>query len=217
MAATQALARACWGVPYNLSEYRENATAPDASGDEVALIHRIVEMNTADIALYHRAREIFHARVPALPDAVLADGWNPLAVFVPEMNREASIGDIPGRQGFHEFEADGFAWLHAHQPTVLHFAADRDLVRLRLRVYCVIPTYPAADIAISINAHKLQVKVSPADDKWRWVETEHFETRDGLNRLTIKAPLFIPANELEADCKDSRKLSIALEHVEIGP
>ena len=117
--ATLALARERWAVPYHLDEYRENTTTHSTTGDEAALIHRIIAMNTADLALYHQARAIFRSRRGPLllPDATPRDDWNPLSVFAPDMNREIPVGDIPGRAGFHEFESDGLAWLHADQQT----------------------------------------------------------------------------------------------------
>ena len=217
--ATLALARERWAVPYHLGEYRENTTTHSATGDEAALIHRIIAQNTADLALYHQARAIFHARSAPrrLPGATPRGDSNPLSVFAPDINRETSIGDIPGRAGFHEFESDGLAWLHADQQTAIHFVLGQDLVRLRLRVYCITARYPAADIAVSVNQRPLRTQVSFEDEQWCWLETEHFETRERLNRVEIKAPLFIPVAELEPGSKDKRRLGIALADVQIGP
>jgi Sulfotransferase family len=218
MPATLALARARWGVPYSLGEYRENTTTHGAD-DELALIHRIIVMNTADLVLYHKARAIFHTRVERqlLPDAMARDRWNSLSVFAPDMNRETAIGDIPGRTGFHDFEPDGLAWLHAERRCEIHFVLGQDLVRLRLRIYCLTARYPAVEIAVSVNERRLQTQISFEGDKWCWLETEHFETRDGLNRIMVQAPLFIPVTELQPGSKDKRRLGIALSHVQIGP
>ena len=217
--ATLSLAQERWAVPYRLGEYHENATTHSATGDQLALIHRIIQLNTADLALYHQARAIFHARsdLRPLPGATPRGGWDTLSVFTPSMNHETAIGDIPGRMGFHEFEPEGLAWLHADQLTQIHFVMRPDLVRFRLRVYCIVPRYPAAEIAISVNGRQVPTQVSFESDKWCWLETEHFETLDGLNGVAITAPLFVPVTELEPDTKDKRRLGIALSHVQIGP
>jgi hypothetical protein len=216
MGTTLAVAQDAWGVPYALGEYHENSTVYDAAGEDIALIHRIIAMNTADLALYHRARALFQARLRA-PGTMPIAGWDRLSVFAPRINQETVIGDIPGRSGFHEFEPDGLAWLHADRQAEIHFIATSDLMRLRLRAYCLIPHYPVGEIAISVNEVPLQTEVFHENEKWYWIETDHFETRDGVNRIAVRAPLFIPVTQLEPDSSDRRRLGIALSHLQIGP
>lgn len=218
MPATLALARTRWGVPYELGEYRENTTTRDPAGDQVAVIQRIIAMNTADLALYHRAHEIFHARIRALPKTATHEDWNPLSVFVPELNREMSIGDIPGRRGFHEFEArDGLAWIQADQPAVLHFAMGEDLVRLRLRLYCIVPDYPVGDMIVTANGRRLAMQVLFDDGVWHWIETDHFQSLAGINQLAIEVPMVLPAARDNRSSEDRRQLGVALANAEIGP
>ena len=120
---TLAMIKALWSIPYELLELRENTTRPDGAGDDVNVIHQIIARNTMDLALYERAKTIFRVRVAALRDAPASAPVNSLTVFCPPPNQVVGVGDIPGRQGFHEFEGDGIAWLRADQPSEIRFVS----------------------------------------------------------------------------------------------
>lgn len=217
MGLTLELAQARWSVPYKLRQYHENTTTRDDSADNVADIHRIISMNTLDLALYHWARSVFRKRARALPQPSPDQAWNPRSVFTPPMNKSVSVGDIPGRRGFHEFEEIEIAWLYAEQAADIHFVAQTDLVRLRLHVFCVVASYPVNEIVVSVNDQPVEFEFSFVTEKWGWLETDYFETRNGLNRLAIEAPLFVQAATLDPHTADKRRLGVALADVVLMP
>ena len=217
MPATLALARGCWSIPYALREYRENTTSEDATGEDPAVIHRIIGMNTLDMALYHQARSTFRNRRPAPPGGSAARPVNPRAVFAPQPNRKYAPGDIPGRQGFHEFEANGMAWLFADQAAEIWFRPPTaEAVRLRLHIYCITSGYPVRDIAVRLNGSRLWHTETFDDDKWLRLETDRIRVPEGLNQLEIVMPRAIKVSELNPLSGDRRQLGIALAGVEFA-
>jgi hypothetical protein len=210
MGPTLELARACWSVPYELQQYRENTTKRETSAEDIDDIHRIISMNTLDLALYHWAMEEFHKRMRALPRPSVDQAWNPRSIFVPPTDKSVSVANIPGRRGFHEFEDIKVAWLQADQVADIHFVGETDVVRLRLHLFCVVADYPVTKIILRVNDLPVKFDFSFVNEKWGWLETEHFETLDGLNRLTIEAPMFLPASALDPLTGDKRRLGIAL-------
>ncbi len=210
MEPTLDMARVHWSVPYKLQQYQENRTKRETSAEDVDDIHRIISMNTLDLALYHWAADEFHKRIRALPPPSVDQVWNSRSVFVPYTDRSISVADIPGRRGFHEFEGIGVAWLQADQVADVHFAAVSGVAKLRLHLFCIVKDYPTSHIMVSINGRQVEAEYSMVGDKWGWLETEHFETRQGLNRLTLQAPMFLPASALDPMSGDERRLGVAL-------
>jgi hypothetical protein len=45
------------------------------------------------------------------------------------------------------------------------------------------------------------------------LESDYFSAKEGLNEISIEAPLFIPAVKLDAQSKDRRSLGVALSNV----
>lgn len=107
MPATLELARACWAVPYELREYRENTTRPETSHELLEDIRDIIARNSLDLTLYRQAAVLFRERVRKQRQSPPVTNWNPAAVFVPPGGRATSIAEIPGRQGFHEYRVRG--------------------------------------------------------------------------------------------------------------
>ena len=68
-----------------------------------------------------------------------------------------------------------------------------------------------------VPSASVRVAVSPADERWFDLETEHFETAAGINWIAIRAPLFIPVRDLSPGTSDERSLGIALSGLVIGP
>jgi hypothetical protein len=214
---TLAMLRVLWSIPYPLLEIRENAIKPGSEGEDVGDLRRIIASNTLDLALYERARALFRERVSAMREVAVSIGVNPRAVFEPPFNEQVAVGDIPGRQGFHEFEATGLAWLREDHAAELRFVGQPDLIRLRLHVYCLTDFYPLHDVAVAVNERPLRVEVRAAEDRWFDLETEHFETAEGLNRISIRAPLFTPVRDLTPGTSDERSLGVAVSGVMLGP
>jgi Sulfotransferase family len=214
MDLTLELARVSWSVPYQLQQYRENATEKETSAEDVDDIHRIISLNTLDLTLYQWAVTEFRKRARALPTQASPDQqWNPRAVFRPPMAKSVSVANIPGRRGFHEFEEIEIAWLRADEIADIHFVGKADLLHVRLLLLCVVADYPTERITIRVNDQPVTTQFSFVNEKWGWLETEHFETRDGLNQLAIEAPVFLPASVLDPLTGDKRRLGVALANV----
>ena len=213
MPQTLKLARAVWLIPYPLREYRENMTEPNGAKGGIATLHHIVALNTMDLALYEQARALFDERVRALPPVAAAAGANPLAVYAPPLNQEIVVGNISGRQGFYEYEAIGLAWLQADQAAGISFIGREEPMRLRLHVYSVTDDYPITELSIRVNQQAVRCEVLPVGRRWSWLESDYFEAREGLNQISIEAPLFVLATALDPRSQDKRRLGIAVGHV----
>jgi hypothetical protein len=160
---------------------------------------------------------MFRERTRLLPKKPVAEGWNERSVFKPKINETIGVGDIPGRQGFHEFESINLAWLKADQTAEIHMYTSEDVVRLNLYLYCIIPDYPGADIAVSVNGQPVVHKFRFVSGNWGSLETDYFEPVTGLNQIAIQAPLFIPLIQLNPATQDNRRLGIALAHMRLEP
>ena len=135
-----------------------------------------------------------------------------LEVLCVQPGQEISVNDIPGRQGFHEFEpGNGFAWLAANQTVLIEFHAPPKLLRLRMTLYCITDRFPAEEIEVTLNGARLTHRVAPLKGNWVSLETEAFRPNEKLNVLTLSPPYAIPARFLHPESKDDRYLSVALE------
>ena len=212
---TLELAQALWRVPYSLSEYRENRTLKDLGGYDVQEIHQVVARNTLDLALYNKAREIYLAR---RPEVLRASGtaWNPLAVFHSPLNTDVSLGDIPGRRGFYEFEDIGLCWLQEGQPAELYFVGSPGMRTMTLHVHTLFVDYPVSSTTIAINGNAIEFELSPSSPRWHWLRIKQFEVRDGINKLEVVAPLFVAVKSVYPDTEDARRLGLAMSHVNLG-
>jgi hypothetical protein len=218
MSETLNLAQACWRIPFRLREYHENSTAPDPMIPNLSIMHRIIARNAVDLTLYYLARSAFRARMQLklLPPADKA--WCERAVCHPALNQTLLVGNIPGRQGFHEVEQAGFAWMCAGEPATIHFIVSEGKARLKLHLFCMIENYPVAAVDVKINGRGVSHEFSfGPGGRWCWLTTEVFPTADGLNRIDIDCPLFVQATDLDRDQKDKRELGMALSDVRLLP
>ena len=204
MQSTLTLAQHFFATNFNLGEHRTNAS--DSPGAEWTAhnIHRIVDLNTLDVALYHQAKVLFYTRV--------RDVSVPMLRVQP--GQEISVNDIPGRRGFHEFEADGgFAWLDANQTALIGFLAPPRVLRLRMMLYCVTDHFPAEEIEVILNGARLTHRIARIDGNWVSLETETFRPNENLNVLTLSPPYVIPIRFLRPESKDDRYVSVALANL----
>jgi len=204
MQSTLTLAQHFFATNFNLGEYRTNAS--DAPGAEWTAhnIHRIVDLNTLDVALYHQAKVLFYTRVRYVSVPMLRV----------QPGQEISVNDIPGRRGFHEFEPDGgFAWLDANQTALIGFLAPPRVLRLRMMLYCVTDHFPAEEIEVILNGARLTHRIARIDGNWVSLETETFRPNENLNVLTLSPPYVIPIRFLRPESKDDRYVSVALANL----
>lgn len=199
-----------WNIPHQSNEYHENATNYDDFTGDIESVHRIIKCNTLDLVLYHRATALFRARLADMPtDASTAT--HPAAVFRPILDQEIPIGDVPGRQGFHEREPTNIAWLMDKQPARLHFTAPSHRLRLRLNFYAIVPNYPITETSIILNEQRLYLQSMPSENPgWFRLESDPIQVATDQNLLTIMPPWFLPVRYLDATSKDRRSLALAL-------
>jgi hypothetical protein len=202
-----------WSVPYALTEYHENTTQRKAVKISATAYHEIIQRNIDDLALYARAREIFRERCDKSPPPVDSFSYNPSAVLAPRLHQTFAIGDVPGRQGFDEFEAPNFAWLKADQTGVFNFLGVNGLVRIRIRIYTITDDYPVQDLQIELNNRRIQFEIVREKGRWVSLLTEQSLTLPNLNALTIDAPLSVAATTLDNTSPDERRLSIAISRI----
>ncbi len=216
MHATLELARASWSVPYDLREYRENTTRPETSGESLDDIRRIIAMNSLDMALYYQAEVLFRERVRQQRQSGSDTEWNPATVFGPIGEGSTSIADIPGRQGFHQFESKAcMAWIHADQTAAIHFVAAGAPVRLQLHIFTVHAGYPTGDIRLFLNDAAVPCRIEATDKQWCWLGTDSVATSKGLNRLTVECPTFLPVSTVVPGSMDKRRLGVAVESIRV--
>jgi Sulfotransferase family len=211
--STLALLQHAWAIKFNLGEYRFNPTGAPGAEWTARNIQRIVELNTLDVALYHEARTLFYTRVRNVSAArrMSVDGIPSLPMLRVQPGQEISVNDIPGRQGFHEFEQEaGFAWLAANQTVLIGFLAPPKMLRLQMTFYCVTDHFPAEEIKVTLNGTRLTHRVAPIEGNWVSLETEAFRPNEKLNVLTLSPPYVIPVRFLHPASKDDRYLSVAL-------
>ena len=215
MQSTLTLAQHFCATNFNLDEYRANAT--DAPGAEWTAhnIHRIVDLNTLDVALYHQAKVLFSTRVrDASVLGQSGDGTSSVSVLRVQPGQKISVNDIPGRRGFEEFEPkDGFAWLAANQTALIAFLAPPKMLRLRLRLYCITQSFPAEEIEMTLNRTHLTHRIVRIQGNWVSLETETFRPNEKLNVLTLSPPYVVPVRFLHPSSKDDRYLAVALADV----
>jgi hypothetical protein len=210
---TLRLTQVLWSIPYQLREYRENTTSPNIADCNPDNIHRLVTLNTLDLALYEFANQVFQQRCRDLIEPHTDNTLNSKTVFYPELNRSYALGDVPGRQGFYEFENIGLAWLQDGQPSEINFVSPRSPVRLRLHIYCVLRDYPVQAINVRINGRRIIHKFVWENDRWGWLETRYFDTIAPINTILIDPPMFLTIADLDPTTKDQRKLGIAVGHI----
>ena len=212
MEATLMLLRHAWGLDTPLEEYHNNWTGPSGEERNPRCIQRIVDLNTSDIALYAEARRLFQNRVRALTGR--QETTDPHAKTLPRLRvqpgLEVTVDQIPARQGFHEIEAGGFAWLVANQTGLIAFDTEPRVLRLRIALYCVTDCFPVGEIVVTVNETRLSHDIVRTNENFVTIETEPFRAQDGPNVLRLAPPFAVPARFVNPTSGDERYLSVAL-------
>jgi hypothetical protein len=212
MPSTRTLLQHAWATKVNLDEYRKNFTGAPGAEWTARNIHRLVELNTLDIALYHEARALFYARVrdASAGERIQTDDTTSLPVLRVQPGQEISVNDIPGRRGFHEFQRGGFAWLAANETPRIGFLAPPKMLRLRMTLYRVTDRFPAEEMQVILNGIRLIHRVAPLEGNWVSLETDAFRPEEKFNLLTLNPPYMIPVRFLNQASTDERYLSVGL-------
>jgi hypothetical protein len=218
MGETLRLVQQALGIPYAMDEYRENTTQAGAE-QTVDNIRRIAALNTADIALYQAARALFRTRIAApVAKARLTDESG---VWQAPLGAVTAVNDIPGRQGFHDYESDGFAWLMTTTMPRLHFMAP---VQLRhwpacivLRIYMIGPSYEPDEIVFRVNGERPPRVIEGRDGNWCTIAVGPLTFDAGPQQLTIEQPYAVPMPFMHPHSGDRRSLGVALATVALRP
>jgi hypothetical protein len=211
MPETLHLLRTVWGIPYALDEYTHNTTEHNDHSENIQNFRLIVRQNTLDIALYEKASSLFHARMSSwipTPDSI-----HPTTIFPPHINKIYPIAEIPGRQGFHDLETNGFAWTMSHSTARIHFKPPAASCQMILRFYRITPKYPIEQIILQLNGRKMPFSVIEQNDQWATIATDNEIMPTGINQLIIQSPYFVPVAHINPDVRDKRSLSIALSTI----
>ncbi|HVT30375.1 MAG TPA: sulfotransferase family 2 domain-containing protein [Lacipirellulaceae bacterium] len=205
-----ALARSSWDIPYVLREYRENETSEETF-PALSDVNRIVRLNMLDIALYARARALFRHRCGASNTRGTTNAYNSSSVFVPPIGEPVETGDIPGRQGFYEFELnEHIAWLHPDGPAEINFVAAPGRYKMSLYFYSIVKEYPATEVELHLNGWRCSHTAAALEDQWWRLCLDNIEIAQRFNRLTIGMPLCIPITQLNPTSRDRRRVGLAL-------
>jgi hypothetical protein len=216
MPATLQLVRELWNLPQPLGIGHENVTNASGAVPAVEDALRVVACNAMDLVLYQRAREIFAARSADAARHPMTP-TSPVAHFRPALGEEVRLDSIPGLQGFHEFEAEGFAWLDSEQVARLHFGPAAPVARIRLRGYAIADGYPVEETRLELNGARLQARLLSGEGRWFILETEPAALAGAANVLSIRPPYFVPARHVTPTSRDPRSLAIALATITFQP
>ena len=214
MEQTRNLVCRLWSLPFTPDDVAVNATDLTESPATSAHILRIVEMNALDIALYEHAVSLFRKRTQCGTPSI-ADPYG--VVFRPELNVPTPVSDVPGRQGFHEYEPVGFAWLNSDVKARLHFHAPADSVRIVLHFYALTANLPFAATILRLNNRKLRHEVVQHDREWITLQSASVSLARGINVLAIEPPYFLPVRHVNHASSDDRYLSLALATITFLP
>ena len=209
---TMSVARGAWGIPYGLDIGHENVTNPTGVAPDIESSLEIASCNAMDLVLYQHAAGLFASRRSWL-GAKLGAATGRSAVHVPFLGENVAIGNIAGRQGFHEVEYGGFAWLDSEQPARIHFDLAAPAARIRLYCYAIHKEYPVDEIVIEVNGAPVTTHVYRVESPWFTLKTDPFTLRHPFNMLSIRPPYFVPVRYVNPDARDRRSLSIALAKI----
>jgi Sulfotransferase family len=214
MHGTLSLLRALLGLPFGATEHRENVSDRSGLPPTSEQVLRLIELNAADLALYHAATALFRARAAWMQGAA-GIGQDNHAAGPARLERgvERRLCELAGRQGFHCYEPElGLSWVLGAEPARLAFTAEPGPARLRLNIYHVVATYPVEEIGVTVNGTSVAHRWEAGDGQWGVLETAPFAAA-AMNVAALSAPYTLPARYLTPTSQDRRQLSIAVAAV----
>jgi hypothetical protein len=176
-----------------------------------------MELNTADLVLYHEASRIFTQRKMHLSQAGTSQDDYIGETNIPRLTVEVEIPicEMASRRGFHGYEpAPGFSWLVGDVPAQFVFSAGSGRVQLCLGLYKIAEHYPIDEIAISVNNVRIAHHWLPRDTRRGLLQTEPFSLAE-QNFVRIEVPYTVPVRLFEPTSLDERRLSVALSSVKV--
>ncbi len=199
-------------VPYDLEIPVENATTDHDDDLSPQDLRALVEVNTADIALYHRARKRLVA-APALGHVVGAD-FDPRTLFDPQPGEHYAPPHIPGRQGFSTCEASPSAlcWLGPEGRGRIHLAPSDRPLALSLVVYGVVPHYPMDDVTCTLDG-RAWAREHRRGNNHSVFRLAPIPPHSGPVELAIKQPCSVTLSLVVPGSPDKRSLGVSLLRV----
>lgn len=206
-----------WGIPFEISVTVENATGSSAYELSPALIARIAELNTYDIALYRSELARFKSNLAAQrSQGITACGTvNQAAVLRPVPGPSIRISDIAGRDGFYEAEQISVAWISEGGVGSIYFSGEKKLQRIELHLYTASDKYPVEDIRFRLNgrdAKPLSMNFKTHRKYSAFIDISNMT--GGINSLRIYQPYAVRVQALNPDSPDTRSIGIAVEGVQ---
>lgn len=194
-------------VPYDLETPTENTTTDrddDVSLDDIRLL---VEINTADIAVYHLARKRLAAWSPERGHVCGGD-FDPRTLFDPQPGEQYAPQEIPGRQGFEMCSAH-LCWLGPADRGRIHLAPSTRPLALSLVLYGVVPNYPMEDVRVTLDGRAWSRECRRGAGHSVFVIATIPPHANPLE-LTIVQPCSMPVPLVEPASLDNRSLGTAL-------
>lgn len=211
MPGTHRIIQHRWSIPFALDEMVLNTTDRDGADADWRHVHAVVERNRLDIALYERAAAIFRDRLTHLSSAPRAPASSAVhMVFRPVIGQWSRLPQVPGRQGFHGWEASGIAWINEGPTARMHFLAPAPSARIALRVFGIGESYPFDRVELRLGDRPLPFRISEVVGPWCTLESRLIGLPEGINTLSIVSPVFIPVRDIDPGSVDRRKLGIAV-------
>lgn len=210
MDETSAAMKYAFNIPFDLEIAHENETTPGEEEESVIHIQKIIEQNSLDLTLYERAVSIFRARAgsrynPGPP--------NRSVVYHPTLGVASPLDLVEGRQGFHEYESESFAWLGPAGRGAVYFVAPAPLYRVSMKVYSITGDYPVDRLTIKIDGREVPFEIKRHETKWNEIMTRSLTSSGKITKIEISSPYSIPVKHINPSSRDRRFLSVAVSNI----
>lgn len=189
-----------WGIPFPVRLPYENATKDLSCTFSSAERAEIVARNSFDIMLYRWAK-------------LIDRGLNAHALLQVRRPTKIPVCEIPGRAGFDAAEQTGIAWVTEEGRGEIHCLGDGQAVTVELGLYFPVENYPVDSVQLYVNDKRLVPEVQIVDRNRSSLVIKDLFLEAGINTITIRPSVFIPACDVVPETLDRRSLSVALQHI----
>jgi hypothetical protein len=204
---------------YTIDNCKENVTNPTSQYLDYKHKDVIISKNKYDISLYQKAIAIFDSRFQNSSNSPVVNKISNLTIFRPIFNKKYSIADIPGRQGFYNFESSGIAWLREDALARVNIQFSQLVpYKLILSFYSVKVFDPTDAVDLFINEEKVQFDIVYDQNNKNIFDlivlVGEVSCKKSLE-LIIKPFFYYDPQSLGIQTMDKRKLSLALISVQL--
>ncbi len=171
---------------------------------------RDVKINVVDDSKLLDIANLVRSRIN-FATSVISEGVNIGQITSLSVNKTVGVKDLVQISGFLAADRAGLRWMrHADQSTI---AFNADVVgegRLQIKGYLVSDAYPVKHLNISVNGTPLAMDSITLDGKWFSLTTMPVSLRTHNNKISLKAPFFVPVRFVDPGSLDPRYLAIAI-------